>query len=209
MLHVRPAMTSDLKLILTMIDEAAGWLRTKATDQWEKPWPSQEERDERIRHGLETARTWVVEDNGLPVATITCEPDAEPVGWTKSEQAEPAVYVPRLVVRRSHAAQGIGAELINWAGRWAGRQYGARWIRIDAWTSNVALHQYFENLGFWFVRFGIMSSPSAALFQKQTATISSTSTPRLMEQPHLVRPSLRTPDAARKRIPGTGSSAMT
>ena len=72
MLHVRPATTSDLKLILNMIDEAAGWLRAKATDQWEKPWPSQEERDERVRRGLETGRTWVVEDNGIPVATITC-----------------------------------------------------------------------------------------------------------------------------------------
>jgi GNAT superfamily N-acetyltransferase len=191
MLHVRPATTSDLKLILNMIDEAAGWLRAKATDQWEKPWPSQEERDERVRRGLETGRTWVVEDNGIPVATITCEPDAGLAGWTKPEQAEPAVYVSRLVVSRGHAGQGIGAELINWAGRWAGRQYGARWIRIDVWTSNIALHQYFENLGFWFVRFGVMSSPSAALFQKQTATISSTSTPRLMEQPRLIKPSPR------------------
>src|SRR5215469_17971494 len=150
MLHVRPAAASDLKLILYMIDEASDWLRTKDTDQWAKPWPSEEERDERVRLGLEAHRTWIVEDDGIPIATITCEPDALPVGWTKSEQAEPAVYVSRLVVVRSHAGRRIGAELINWAGRWAGRQYGARWIRIDVWTSNVALHRYYENLGFWF-----------------------------------------------------------
>jgi GNAT superfamily N-acetyltransferase len=202
MLHVRPAMTSDLKPVLHMIDEAAEWLRTKNTDQWEKPWPSETERDEQTGRDLAAGRTWIVEDSGLPAATITCEPDAGPAGWTKSEQAEPAVYVSRLVVSRSHAGQGIGAELINWAGRWAGRQYGARWIRIDVWTSNIALHQYFENLGFWFVRFGTMSCPSAALLQKQTATISSTSTPRLMEQPHLIRPSLRTPDTPAKTVTG-------
>jgi GNAT superfamily N-acetyltransferase len=201
MLHVRPAVTSDLKLILRMIDEAADWVRTKDTDQWEKPWPSEQERDERVGRGLAAGRTWIVEDDGIPVATITCEPEASPVGWTESEQVEPAAYVSRLVVSRSHAGREIGAELINWAGRWAGRQYGARWIRIDVWTSNIALHRYFENLGFWFVRFGIMGCPSAALFQKQTANISSTSTPRLMEQPHLIRPSLRSSDTPR-RVPG-------
>ena len=201
MLHVRPAVTSDLKLILRMIDEAADWVRTKDTDQWEKPWPSEQERDERVGRGLAAGRTWIVEDDGIPVATITCEPEASPVGWTESEQVEPAVYVSRLVVSRSHAGREIGAELINWAGRWAGRQYGARWIRIDVWTSNIALHRYFENLGFWFVRFGIMGCPSAALFQKQTANISSTSTPRLMEQPRLIRPSPRTSDTPR-RVPG-------
>src|SRR5215469_6493637 len=75
MLHVRPAVTGDLRLILRMIDETADWLRTKDTDQWARPWPSQEERDEQVRCGLEAGRTWVVEDDRIPMATITCEPD--------------------------------------------------------------------------------------------------------------------------------------
>jgi GNAT superfamily N-acetyltransferase len=202
MLHVRPAVTSDLELILHMIDEAAAWLRATDTNQWDKPWPNERERDVRVERGLDAGGTWLVEDDGIPVATITCKPDADPELWTKMEQAEPAVYVSRLVVSRGHAGQGIGAELINWAGRWAGRQYGARWIRIDVWTTNIALHQYYEDLGFWFVRFGHATRyPSAALFQKPTATISSISTPRLKEQPQLIRPirdARNTPKEARR-----------
>jgi len=201
MLHVRPAVPGDLKLILYMIDEAAVWLRTKDTDQWERPWPSEKERDERVKFGLAADRTWIVEDDGIPVATITCEPDPNPVGWTTLEQAEPAVYVSRLVVDRNHAGQGIGAELINWAGRWARHQYGARWIRIDVWTSNNALHHYYHNLGFWFVRFGYVNRyPSAALFQKPTANLSAASTPRLKEKPDLIKP-LQLTSPATQEVP--------
>lgn len=188
MLHVRPAVTGDLKLVLYMIDGAADWLRTKDTDQWAKPWPSPKKRDDRVKRGLAGGATWIVEDDGIPVATITCEPGANPVGWTTWEQGEPTVYVSRLVVNRDYAGQGIGAELINWAGLWARRQYGAQWIRIDVWTNNIALHHYYEKLGFWFVRFGITMYPSAALFQKPTASINASSAPRLNEVPNLIKP---------------------
>ena len=188
MLRIRPAGTSDLRLILCFIDEAADWLRAKGTDQWSSPWPSEEERDAQLQRDLAASRTWIVEDDGIPMATVTCRPDADPELWTKSEQSDLAVYVSRLVVSRRYAGQGFGAELLAWAGRWAGRQYGARWIRIDVWATNIALHHYCERLGFWFVRFGDTTNPSAALFQKPTAGISSASTPRLNERPELIRP---------------------
>src|SRR5271169_6772585 len=103
MLAVRVATTSDLETIVGLIDEAAAWLGMKGTDQWSKPWPTEAKRNGRIRRGLKAQRTWIVEDDAIPVATITCRPDANPELWTKSEQRDPAVYVSRLIVRRSHA----------------------------------------------------------------------------------------------------------
>jgi GNAT superfamily N-acetyltransferase len=197
MFRIRPATTRDLRLILCFIDEAADWLRTKGTDQWSSPWPSEEERDALVERDLAAGRTWIVEDDGIPMATVTCRPDASPEFWTKSEQADPAIYVSRLVVSRRYAGQGFGAELLAWAGRWAGRQYGAKWIRMDAWTTNIALHSYCERLGFWFVRFGDTTDPSAALFQKPTAGISSASTPRLNQRPELIKPA----QSARSAVP--------
>jgi len=188
MFHIRPATTSDLELILCFLGEAADWLRTKGTDQWSSPWPSEAERDARVKRDLTAARTWIAADDGIPMATITCRPDDNSEFWTKSEQSDLAVYVSRVVVSRGYAGQGIGAELLAWAGRWAGRQYGAKWIRVDAWTANIALHHYFEGLGFWFVRFGDTTNPSAALFQRPTADISAASTPRLNDRPDLIKP---------------------
>jgi GNAT superfamily N-acetyltransferase len=189
MLRVRLAAPSDLKFILYFIDEAADWLRDKGIDQWNRPWPNETERDARVKRGLEGHRTWIVEDDGIPIATITARPDANPDLWTRSEQGDLAVYVSRLVVSRSYAGLGVGAELVNWVGRWARKQYGARWIRIDVWTTNIALHSYYQKKGFRFLRFcDDVDYPSAALFQRSAAGIGPADVPRLKEKPKLIKP---------------------
>jgi GNAT superfamily N-acetyltransferase len=186
MLNIRRASNEDLKLILYFIDEAADWLKTKGTDQWAKPWPNKADRDARIVRGLCGGRTWIVDDDGVPAATITCRPDGNPELWTPQEQAEPAVYVSRLVVSRSYKGHGIGAELLDWSGLLAARQWKARWIRIDVWTTNLALHGFYQGRGFSFVRrCEKVDYPSAALFQKPTAHIETADVPRLTDAPDL------------------------
>lgn len=179
-LQVRRGTAGDFERVLAMINEAAGWLRDKNTDQWSTPWPSRPARDERIRRGLRDGGTWMVEDHGVPIATITYRPTGNLRLWTPQERREPSVYVSRLIVSRSHAAQAIGEALIDWAGLRALRDWGAQWIRIDVWTTNEALHNYYEKRGFRFCRIhkppesknghnGEQKSyPSAALFQKPT-----------------------------------------
>ena len=53
------------------------------------------------------------------------------------------------------------------------RRYAARWVRVDVWTTNVALHAYYEQQGFEFYGFceAVAEYPSAALFQKPTDRI--------------------------------------
>jgi ribosomal protein S18 acetylase RimI-like enzyme len=186
MLHVRPGDIADMQVIVGFIDEAARWLPGKNTDQWSKPWPDRERRDHRIRRGLEAGRTWLVEDDGIPVATVSCRNDANPDLWTEHEQLTPAVYVSRLVVARSHAGQYLGQELLDWAGYWAAAEYGAELIRIDVWTTNAELQNYYEKRGFRHVRFAdYVDYPSAALLQKETADITASDIPRLREEPRL------------------------
>lgn len=190
MLQVRPATISDLKQILYFIDEAAAWLRTKGTNQWASPWPDREARDARVERDLRGRRTWMVEDDGIPVATITCRPHGSPRLWTESQRADLAVYVSRLIVSRSYAGRGLGAELIDWAGKSAKQQYGAQWIRIDVWTTNIALHSYYDKQGFCFLKFcEDINYPSAALFQKATAYSEGADIPHLKDEPDLVKPS--------------------
>jgi GNAT superfamily N-acetyltransferase len=189
MLHARPAEPGDLATIIGMIDEAAGWLWEKDTDQWSTPWPTRAERDGRVKRGIDDRCTWMVLDEAGIVATISCRPDGNPQLWSDHERMEPAVYVSRLIVRRSHGGQGIGHELFDWAGKWAARQYGAAWIRIDVWTTNVALHDYYEKRGFRFLRKRVDPRyPSAALFQKPTASITDSDIPRLRGTPILRKP---------------------
>jgi GNAT superfamily N-acetyltransferase len=164
------------KYVIGLIDDAAAWLRLKDTNQWEEPWPDRVERDARVRRGLDGGKTWLVWDDSahIAAATVTVARQANPKVWPPSAclSRSPAVYIHRLVTRRTYAGLGIGAELIDWVGLRAAEQYGAESIRIDVWTSNRALHEYYEKRGF--VYYGNCTDPtypSGALFQKPIADI--------------------------------------
>ena len=140
-------------MIRELVDEAASWLRTKDTDQWAKPWPDQSGRDQRIDEDLIQGRTWLLWDAGTAVGTITIDTD-DPVAtarnrvWPTHRLAEPALYVHRVIVRRSHAGLGLGAWLLDWASSVAMRLIGSPLLRIDVWTDNWQLHSYYRSQGF-------------------------------------------------------------
>jgi len=172
---LRCATEIDHEVIISLIDEAAEWLRTKNTNQWAQPWPSVEDRNHRILKDLRLGNTWIAWDGDTPAATITVDPADSPI-WPAERLRERAVYVCRLVVSRSHSGQGLGAALLDWAGLRARQRYGAHWVRIDVWTTNEALHAYYTRQGFEScgVSKEIDHYPSAALFQKATDRINPT-----------------------------------
>jgi GNAT superfamily N-acetyltransferase len=172
MFSVRLATPDDLEVILGLIDDAADWLRAKNTRQWAKPWPNRLERDLRVVRGLMACRTWLVEDDGTPVATVTYRPDGNHDLWTEHERKDPAVYMSRLVINRDYAGLGVGADLMNWAGARAAQEFGAKVLRIDVWTDNYRLHDYYMSRGFKSLRKHKDDTyPSAALFVKLTEDI--------------------------------------
>jgi GNAT superfamily N-acetyltransferase len=192
--QVRRANADDLPVILGMIDEAAAWLRTKDTDQWDKPWPTEAARNARVLRGLCGGYTWIAEERGTPVATITYRQHGNRTLWTKRERLDPAVYISRLIVTRDAAGRGIGSAMIDWAAQRAVSEWGAKWIRIDVWTTNLALHNYYEKRGFRFWRKCPLDQetyPSAALFQKSAGEIDEAATAQFAEA------SITWPDLAR------------
>jgi predicted N-acetyltransferase YhbS len=175
-LPIRRATVEDMRVIIGMIDEASAWLAIKGTDQWARPWPSKIARDARVWRGINGRSTWIAEDQGEPVATITYKQNGNQNLWSAGERRVPAVYACRLIVGRKWAGDEIGAALIDWAGYRAFQAWKAQWIRIDVWTENTALHRYYEKHGFEPVRICEFdapgSTPSAALFQKPIAEVS-------------------------------------
>lgn len=170
----------NLNAILRLIDEAQAWLPAKGTDQWAKPWPDRKQRDARVRRGLQVGATWIVWARTRAVATVTIASRPNNAVWSESEcdLGERAVYAHRLIVARDYAGWGLGAELLDWTGLRGRRHYGAKWIRIDVWTANKALHDYYMKRGF--VPCGTCpdpSYPSGMLFQKPVSTISAPVSP--------------------------------
>jgi GNAT superfamily N-acetyltransferase len=129
-----------------------------------------------MRNDLLDGKTWLVWDDATVAGTITLdieEPraaDGKPV-WPAHNRHGLAVYVRRVIVRRRYAHLGIGAALLDWAAEAAKRDHGATRIRVDVWTTNRALHAYYQRQGFtrcpppdpW----DRIDYPSQALFERQ------------------------------------------
>lgn len=184
--EIRPAVTDDMAAIFALIGEAADWLqKVKHTDQWANPWPDEAARDTRVRQGIKDGLTWMVEDNGTLAGTITCRERGSGTLWTPEELLEPSVYVSRLIVDRGHADRGLGAAMIDWAGQRGIDGWGARWIRVDVWTTNDGLHRYYKGQGFTHLRTLEFDDawvyPSGALFQKPAADIDRAAARRFIE----------------------------
>lgn len=165
-LVLRRASIDDFEAVRSLLMAASRWLRTKDTDQWAAPWPDRNERDERIMQAIEAGRTWIAWDHSRPAATLTASPNHHGI-WPETEGRELAVYVRRITVRREYSGIGLGGQLLDWAGMRAARDYGARWVRVDVWTTNKRLHAYYEKRGFAYLGLSPVDGyPSAALFQK-------------------------------------------
>jgi GNAT superfamily N-acetyltransferase len=121
-------------------------LSALGTDQWSRPYPA-----DRLAATIAAGTVFMVRDGGTTAGTITVTTEAEPGLWNNAELAEPAVYVNKLTVARSHAGQNLGGRLLDWAGDRAYRA-GAKWLRLDAWTTNDALQRYYLRQGFKHVR---------------------------------------------------------
>ena len=183
-LVLRRAEAADFAAIGTLLTGASHWLSAKGTDQWAAPWPATKGRDEDIKRAIGAGRTWIVLDrDSRPAATLTAGPNHDGI-WPEERGREQAVYVRRLVVSRPYAGHGLGSQLLDWAGRHAAREYGARWVRVDAWTTNTRLHAYYNSLGFQLCGLSaIPSYPSAALFQKPVDRIRPAEDPLFRQDP--------------------------
>jgi hypothetical protein len=167
--HIAQAKSGHFGVIVKLIDEARGWLPAKGTNQWWNPYPTEEDRNERIKRALELGATWIVWARNRAVATVTTASSPNLKVWSEAEcdVTEPAVYAHRLIVARDFAGHGLGAELIDWVGLRGRHDYKAMWIRIDVWSTNQGLQDYYTNKGFKPCgRCPDPDYPSGALLQK-------------------------------------------
>ena len=182
-LVLRRASKEDFEAVRNLLTDASRWLRRKGTDQWSAPWPNENGRNDNIRRAIGAGRTWVAWDGDLAAATLTVSPHHHE-NWPPGNRHEQAVYVRRIAVNHTYSGRGLGGQLIDWAGLRARREYGARWIRAEVWTTNTQLHDYYRRQGFEYSGLSPVSGyPSAALFQKSTDQIRPPEAPLFRDAP--------------------------
>jgi GNAT superfamily N-acetyltransferase len=177
-MRITRATPDDLDTLVAFRDQAAAWLASRGIDQWQEPWPTEDLMVEGMLRNIQAGETFIVWDDDTPTATITINRWAKPELWTPEEAAEPALYAHKVTVDRAHAGQGLGAELLDWAGTRAANE-DAVWLRVDVWTTNERLQHYYLEQGFTYVRTVVLPhNPSGALFQRPAERVP---TPRLEE----------------------------
>ena len=166
-MRITRATPDDLDTLVAFRDLAAAWLASKGIDLWQEPWPTEDLLVEGMLRSIENGETFIVwDDDNTPAATITINHFAKPELWTPEEAEEPAIYAHKITVDRTYGGQGLGAELLNWAGTRAADE-GAEWLRVDVWTTNERLQHYYLKQGFAYVRTVVLPhNPSGALFQR-------------------------------------------
>lgn len=145
-MRITLALSGDLPKLLAFRQEAAGWLSKLGTDQWTRPYPA-----DRLLETIESGTVFMVRDGTATVATITLTPDPEEGLWTEQELSEASLFINKLTVARTHAGRNLGGRLLDWAGDRAYRA-SAKWLRLDAWTTNEGLQRYYLGQGFEHVR---------------------------------------------------------
>ncbi|MER5468922.1 GNAT family N-acetyltransferase [Streptomyces sp. NPDC002685] len=143
---ITPAEPHDVTKLLAFREEAAAWLRDLGSDQWSRPYPA-----DKLLATIEADTVFMLRDGHTTAGTITLTPVAEAGLWTGDELTEPSMFVNKLTIAREYAGQDLGGRLLDWAGDRAHRA-GARWLRLDAWTTNEALQRYYLAHGFTHIR---------------------------------------------------------
>ncbi|WP_432955681.1 GNAT family N-acetyltransferase [Micromonospora haikouensis] len=167
---ITPARLQDVDVIMGWRRERVAWLAARGEEQWSIPLPRSA-----VAATVSAGQTWLVWDGEAPIATITLtayvdvdglwKPDRDPEAlWYPEDDPADALYAAKMMIPLAHSGAGLGGELLDWAG---GRAYdaGLTWLRLDAWTTNHGLHDYYRRQGFRHVR-TIESRVSGACFQR-------------------------------------------
>ncbi|WP_328409291.1 GNAT family N-acetyltransferase [Nocardia sp. NBC_00403] len=198
---IRQATSGDLGMICRLRVQRTAWLTARGSDQWTvagRGLPI-EIFARAAGRALDAGETWIVEVAGEPAGTITVNERADPGLWTAGELAD-SLIVHFMIVDLRFAGQRIGHRLLTHAGMLAQQQDRA-WVRLDAWTTNIALHNYYRRAGFRLARIAgpAATGPSQALFERLSDSWDAVAPPHdTSTPPGAIRVALRTGG----RVPG-------
>ena len=167
--RIRHATLADLGTICRLRLQRTAWLAARGSDQWTRQGRGLpiEIFAHVVGRAVHAGETWIAEESGEPAGTITVNDRADEGLWTPQETAE-SVIVHYMIVDLRFAGNGVGSHLLAHAAALA-RARGRTWVRLDAWTTNTDLHDYYRRAGFRLARVAGPEArgPSTALFERR------------------------------------------
>jgi GNAT superfamily N-acetyltransferase len=139
---IRQATGEDTRTLVETLTEAANWVEQMDGTIM---WVERELEEHRVRAEAEAGMFVVAEADGTVVGAIRFQLEDQ-LFWPDLDGRDSA-FVHRLVVRRSHAGQGISTGLLQWTVDRA-RSLGKRYLRLDCDADRTRLRALYERFGF-------------------------------------------------------------
>ncbi len=139
------ATPADYEPILNMYRKANQSLLDKGIVQWNDEYPSPVV----LKENLANLSTWVIRDEGRPIAVITLDEDQDPQyqGITWAYVSDRILVVHRLCVDPAYQKLGFARKLMQFAESFAfSNQCQA--IRLDAYLGNPYSQKLYSSLGY-------------------------------------------------------------
>lgn len=143
-LAFRRAGADDAAVVHALLADAGRTMAAHGFHNWDPPYPL-----ERVTADIAEREVWLVQDDGVAVATYTLAPTPvrayEFVPWSDPDAR--ALYLNRLAVAPALQRHGIGAACLGAIDAHA-REVGARAVRCDVLEANEALCAFYERHGY-------------------------------------------------------------
>ena len=163
-IRLKPAVGTNLKLVLDFLRQSALRLQKKGVDQWQN-WLNPSEEDLTwIKKGFESKEFFLVVNEKEEVLGAIRIMSKDFLYW--GEQKEEALYIHSLIILEKYSGQGIGQQVIEQIRNQA-KALGYPWLRLDCNSANPVLCSYYEAQGFVQVGIREFEDFSCNLYQRK------------------------------------------
>lgn len=160
------AKQEELSLALSLLKEAAEWLRDKDTEQWSFWINPPHKKVTWIKEGFQAKEFHFVYENEDLLGMFRLMYFDEKYWGTRDDRFDKAAYVHSLTIKRQFAGKGLGALFLRKIEeKLRGEEIFK--FRLDCMKSNLGLCQYYENQGFKKVGEVEMSWATQNLYEKK------------------------------------------
>ena len=143
----RPAAAADLPAILQIVSEARASLKKHKIDQWQGPYPDEED----FLPDIERGECFVIQHGGEIAAFFTLstlpEPDYDAISDGKWTESTEAAVLHRCAVAMKYRGSGMAEKLMRFVDERA-LALGRRCVRTDTHRKNKAMQRLLRESGY-------------------------------------------------------------
>lgn len=141
---VRPGRMEELDTLFAIFQRTVAHMQAQGLDQWNEHYPNRE----LLAEDLEKGACYVLEEDGVPVALLTCDtwqpPEHEGQAW---RCVEGVCNIHRVAVDPAIQSHGLGTRLMQ-AVMQEAKQAGFAVVHMDTRIDNTGARRFYARLDF-------------------------------------------------------------